>query len=102
VPGGEGKYQQVLADIGSKYVTVFDPLDGSSNVDANIPTGTIFGVYEEAESMDNCVMEGVCVCVCARARARARIERHHPLVYETLTLSACGAGYRVYGFEEWV
>ena len=75
VPGGEGKYQQVLADIGSKYVTVFDPLDGSSNVDANIPTGTIFGVYEEAESMDNCVMEGVrvCVCVCARARASVYI-----------------------------
>lgn len=23
-------------------------------VDANIPTGTIFGVYEETESMENC------------------------------------------------
>jgi len=57
VPGGEGKYKDVLADIGTKYVTVFDPLDGSSNVDANIPTGTIFGVYEEKESMENCVME---------------------------------------------
>lgn len=57
VPGGEGKYQDVLADIGSKYVTVFDPLDGSSNVDANIPTGTIFGVYEEKESMENCVLD---------------------------------------------
>ena len=37
VPGGEGKYQDVLADIGSKYVTVFDPLDGSSNVRAHHP-----------------------------------------------------------------
>jgi fructose-1,6-bisphosphatase I len=27
-----------------KYVCVFDPLDGSSNVDAGIPTGTIIGV----------------------------------------------------------
>ncbi|CAM9160712.1 unnamed protein product [Scytosiphon promiscuus] len=27
------------------YVVVFDPLDGSSNIDASIPTGTIFGVY---------------------------------------------------------
>merc|ERR1712003_87619 len=34
---------------GQKYVAVFDPLDGSSNVDANIPTGTIFGIYEEPE-----------------------------------------------------
>ena len=30
-------------------MAVFDPLDGSSNVDANIPTGTIFGIYEEPE-----------------------------------------------------
>ncbi|CAN0459051.1 unnamed protein product [Ascophyllum nodosum] len=29
----------------AKYVVVFDPLDGSSNIDASIPTGTIFGVY---------------------------------------------------------
>ena len=29
----------------SGYVAVFDPLDGSSNVDAGIPTGTIFGIF---------------------------------------------------------
>lgn len=29
----------------SKYVVVLDPLDGSSNIDANISIGTIFGVY---------------------------------------------------------
>ncbi|QAR33232.1 class 1 fructose-bisphosphatase [Geovibrio thiophilus] len=28
-----------------KYVVVFDPLDGSSNIDVNISIGTIFGVY---------------------------------------------------------
>lgn len=33
-------------------VAVFDPLDGSSNVDANIPTGTIFGIYEEPEGCE--------------------------------------------------
>lgn len=27
------------------YVAVFDPLDGSSNVDAGIATGTIFGIF---------------------------------------------------------
>ncbi len=27
------------------YVLLFDPLDGSSNIDANVPVGTIFGVY---------------------------------------------------------
>lgn len=30
---------------GGDYVAVFDPLDGSSNIDTGLPTGTIFGVY---------------------------------------------------------
>ncbi|KAG5183605.1 fructose-bisphosphatase [Tribonema minus] len=35
----------VVGTAGAPYVAVFDPLDGSSNVDASIPTGTIFGIY---------------------------------------------------------
>lgn len=30
---------------GAEYVVVFDPLDGSRNIEASIPTGTIFGIY---------------------------------------------------------
>jgi len=41
--------REVVVEEGNKYVAVFDPLDGSSNVDANIPTGTIFGIFEEPE-----------------------------------------------------
>ena len=29
-----------------KYTAVFDPLDGSSNIDSGLPTGTIFGIYK--------------------------------------------------------
>jgi fructose-1,6-bisphosphatase I len=29
----------------SKYVVMFDPLDGSSNIDTNTAIGTIFGIY---------------------------------------------------------
>lgn len=29
----------------SKYVVVFDPLDGSSNINVNVSVGTIFGIY---------------------------------------------------------
>lgn len=29
-----------------KYCVVFDPLDGSSNIDAGVNVGTIFGVYQ--------------------------------------------------------
>jgi len=51
---------EIVIDEGEKYVAVFDPLDGSSNVDAGIPTGTIIGVYEHDENCDidpNCVGE---------------------------------------------
>ena len=41
----------VVEDTG-KYVCVFDPLDGSSNVDAGIPTGTIIGIYEHDENCE--------------------------------------------------
>jgi fructose-1,6-bisphosphatase I len=32
-----------------KYLLVFDPLDGSSNVDFNMPVGTIFGIYRRVK-----------------------------------------------------
>lgn len=31
---------------GGRFAVVFDPLDGSRNIEVSIPTGTIFGVYE--------------------------------------------------------
>lgn len=40
----------IIFDDTDKYVVVFDPLDGSSNVDAGCPTGTIIGIYEHDES----------------------------------------------------
>ncbi|MEN9508623.1 MAG: fructose,6-bisphosphatase [Gemmatimonadota bacterium] len=30
-----------------KYVLLFDPLDGSSNIDVNVPVGTIFSVFKK-------------------------------------------------------
>ncbi len=32
-----------------KYIVIFDPLDGSSNIDVNVNVGTIFSVHERAE-----------------------------------------------------
>lgn len=34
-----------------RYVVVFDPLDGSSNIDAGVPVGTIFGVYSVSDEV---------------------------------------------------
>jgi fructose-1,6-bisphosphatase I len=36
----------------SKYVVVFDPLDGSSNIDVNVSVGTIFGIYRRLSDTD--------------------------------------------------
>jgi len=46
--------KELVYDEGSKYVTVFDPLDGSSNVDAGIPTG---------ELMQFCVLVYMCIYI---------------------------------------
>jgi len=54
----KNKKAEIVIDEGEKYVAVFDPLDGSSNVDAGIPTGTIIGIYEHDE---NCAIDADCV-----------------------------------------
>ncbi len=33
------------------YVLIFDPLDGSSNIDVNVSIGTIFGIYRRVTSL---------------------------------------------------
>lgn len=43
------------------YVVVFDPLDGSSNIDAGISTGSIFGIYDPN---DECSLEVNNRCCC--------------------------------------
>jgi len=40
----------VDADKQGSYCVAFDPLDGSSNIDCNISTGTIFAIYKKAEN----------------------------------------------------
>ncbi len=42
----------------SKYVVLFDPLDGSSNIDVNAPIGTIFSIYRRVSELGKpCTME---------------------------------------------
>lgn len=42
---------------GGPFVVVTDPLDGSRNIDASIPTGTIFGVYKRLMELDHLSQE---------------------------------------------
>lgn len=47
------------------YLVCYDPLDGSSNIDVNITTGTIFAVYQynnnKIENGRNIIMAGYCL-----------------------------------------
>jgi len=40
---------EVIVDHEGRFTALFDPLDGSANVDASIPTGTIFGIFKNVE-----------------------------------------------------
>lgn len=42
---------------GGPFVVVTDPLDGSRNIDASIPTGTIFGIYNRLVGIDHLPVE---------------------------------------------
>ena len=48
-----------------KYVLLFDPLDGSSNIDANVSIGTIFSIYKRVSpeggpgTMEDCLQPGI-------------------------------------------
>ncbi len=47
-----------IASKNAKYVVVFDPLDGSSNIDVNVSVGTIFGIYRrKSDEKGPCTME---------------------------------------------
>ena len=39
-------------DVG-KYIVVFDPLDGSSNIDVNVNVGTIFSIFRRPDNMEH-------------------------------------------------
>ena len=43
----ENEHEIVIEErLRGNYCVVFDPLDGSSNIDAGVNIGTIFGIYK--------------------------------------------------------
>ena len=48
-----------------KYVLLFDPLDGSTNIDVNVSIGTIFSIYKRVSpegkpgTVDDCIQPGI-------------------------------------------
>jgi fructose-1,6-bisphosphatase I len=42
---------------GGKYMVVFDPLDGSSNIDVNVNVGTIFSIFRRLDQYADVVLQ---------------------------------------------
>lgn len=49
VIASEENDEPIYSNHGGKYVVLFDPLDGSSNIDTNVSIGTIFAVLRRRE-----------------------------------------------------
>jgi len=85
------KDQYFKQDVLNKYIVHFDPLDGSSNIDANISIGTIFSIYRRVSksgpaTLEDCLQDGL------KQVAAGYV------VYGSSTIMVYTAGKGVYGF----
>jgi len=55
----ENKEPVFLKDCHGHYVACFDPLDGSSNIDANVSIGTIFAIYRRQNEKEEASVKDV-------------------------------------------
>ncbi|MGH7506873.1 MAG: class 1 fructose-bisphosphatase [Longimicrobiales bacterium] len=74
-----------------KYVLLYDPLDGSSNIDANVSIGTIFSIHRkvtdaERGSLEDCLQPG-----------RSQVAAGY-VVYGSSTMLVYTTGAGVHGF----
>lgn len=74
-----------------KYVLLYDPLDGSSNIDYNVSIGTIFAIYrrlseEGPGTLDDCLQPG------------RKIIAAGYLLYGASTMLVYSTGHGVHGF----
>lgn len=74
-----------------KYILLYDPLDGSSNIDFNIPVGTIFAIYRRQSrhgpgTLQDCLQPGKNLVAAGY------------LLYGSSTMLVYSVGHGVHGF----
>lgn len=74
-----------------KYVLLFDPLDGSSNIDVNVPVGTIFSVVRRVTKGDHGTLEDML------QPGRKQVAAGY-VVYGSSTMFVYTTGQGVHGF----
>ncbi len=74
-----------------KYVLLYDPLDGSTNIDVNVSIGTIFSIHRKVSDGDHGCLDD-CLQVGSRQLAAGYV------VYGSSTMLVYTSGAGVYGF----
>ncbi len=75
-----------------KYVLIFDPLDGSSNIDINVTVGTIFGIYRRKSSPGTAAVPEDCL-----QRGRTLVAAGY-VIYGSSVMLVYTTGNGVHGF----
>lgn len=74
-----------------KYVLIFDPLDGSANIDMNVSVGTIFSIHRKVSAGQRGALEDFLQPGCKQAAAGY-------IIYGSSTMMVYTTGQGVHGF----
>lgn len=84
---------KVITGSPGKYIVIFDPLDGSSNIDVNVSVGTIFAIFERESGNFNGNDPVTDVLQCGRRQLAAGY-----IVYGSSTVLTYTTGHGVHMF----
>ena len=70
---------EIIIEGGGEYSVVFDPLDGSSNIDCGVSIGTIYGIYKKEKT------EGAICQQCPQSLSRPLHVQDQPLCRHSLS-----------------
>jgi fructose-1,6-bisphosphatase I len=74
-----------------KYVLLYDPLDGSSNIDVNVSIGTIFAIHRKISGGERGIMEDV-------LQPASKLVAAGYVIYGSSTMLVYSTGQGVHGF----
>lgn len=74
-----------------KYVLLYDPLDGSSNIDVNVSVGTIFAIHRKVSSGDRGTLEDM-------LQPGRNLAAAGYVIYGSSTMMVYSSGRGVHGF----
>ncbi|CAH1412984.1 unnamed protein product [Lactuca virosa] len=83
------------------FVVVTDPLDGSRNINASIPTGTIFGIYNRLIEPDNLPTEEKALLNSLKSGNRLVATIYVLYSYATILCTTFGSGAHAFTLDNY-